>query len=264
MRYQGHRSGFHAGYSALLLTLAAAAASTTACKGERRDDQAVQTTTSDGQLASPSADAAERRGTSMVRMINALPTGSAANISVDDKSTFTGIDYKTVTPYTEVTDNVARFRLQSGRKDTTIASNNEIMMDGSRYTIVALPEKDGGVRLRVLHDELGNDSTKARLRVIHGLAGVGEIDVQFAGKEDAIFDNVNLASEAGYKDVDPLNTTLVVKADGSGKLLLKKEMRFQPGHAYTVVLTGTGQRAEAILVDDKAVSGTTAADSGRD
>jgi hypothetical protein len=251
-------TGYRAGYPALLLTLAAAAA----CKGERRDDEAVQTTTSEGQLASPSADAAEHRGTSMVRMINALATGGAASVSVDDKATFAGIDYKTVTPYTEVTENVARFRLQSGTKDTTIASNNEIMMDGSRYTIVALPEKDGGVRLRVLHDELGTDTTKARLRVIHGLAGVGEIDVQFQGKDDAIFDNVNLASEAGYKDVDPLNTTLIVKADGSGKQLLKKEMRFLAGHAYTVVLTGTGQRAEAILVDDKAVSATPATDSG--
>ncbi|MBY0490295.1 MAG: DUF4397 domain-containing protein [Gemmatimonadaceae bacterium] len=252
-------TAYRAGYPALLLTLAAAAA----CKGERREDRAVQTTTSEGQLASPTADAAERRGMSMVRMINALPAGSAASVSVDDKATFTGIDYKTVTPYTEVSENVARFRLQSGSKDTTIASNNEIMMDGSRYTIVALPEKGGGVRLRVLHDELGKDTTKAQLRVIHGLTGVGEIDVLFQGKDDALFDNVNLASEAGYKDVDPLNTTLIVKADGSGKQLLKKEMRFQPGHAYTVVLTGTAQRAEAIVVDDTAVKGTTRdADSG--
>lgn len=259
MRYPGHR----AGYPALLLTLAAVAASSSACTGERREDQAVQTTTSDGQLASPTAEAAERRGTSMVRMINALPTGTAASVSVDDKPTFSGIDYKTVTPYAEIAENVARFRLQGGGRDTTIASNNEIMMDGSRYTLVALPEKDGGVRLRVLHDELGGDSTRARLRVIHGLSGVNEIDVLFQGKDEAIFDNVNLASDAGYKDVDPLNTTVVIKADGSGKQLLKKEMRFEPGHAYTVIVTGTGQRAEAILVDDRAVASATSGNMGR-
>jgi hypothetical protein len=237
-------------YRTLILTIAAAAAAG-ACKGEKQEDASVQTTTADGSLASPSADAAEHRGTSMVRMINALPTGNASSVSADDKSIFTGIDYKTVTPYTEITDNVAKFRLQGAGKDTTFASNNEIMMDGSRYTLVALPEKDGGVRLRVLKDELGTDSTRARLRVIHGITGVGEIDVLFQGKDEAIFDNVNLTSEAGYKDVDPINTTIVVKADGSGKQLARKEMRFMPGHSYTVVLTGTGQRAEAILVDDK-------------
>lgn len=240
----------HTGY--LLLTLATVAA----CKGEKVDDEAVQTTTAEGRLASPSADAAEKRGTSMVRMINALPTGSAATVTADDKSMFSGIDYKTVTPYTEITDNVAKFRLQGGGRDTTIASNNEIMMDGSRYTLVALPEKDGGVRLRVLHDELAGDTTRAKLRVIHGVAGVGEIDVLFQGKEDPIFDNVNLTSEAGYKDVDPLTTTLIIKADGSGKQLLKKEMKFMAGHAYTVVVTGTGARAEAILVDDRPIEGT--------
>jgi hypothetical protein len=143
--------------------------------------------------------------------------------------------------------------LQGAGRDTTIASNNEMLMDGSRYSLIALPEKDGGVRLRVLKDELASDTTRARLRVLHGITGVSEIDVLFAGNTDAIFDNVNLSSDAGYKDVDAINTTLVVKADGSGKQLLRKEMRFLPGHSYTVVLTGTGQRVESIVIDDQAL-----------
>jgi hypothetical protein len=244
----------HTALRTVLVTLTTAAITVTAaCKGDNADDQAVQTTTADGRLASPSADAAEHRGTSMVRMINALPTGNATSVSADDKSIFSAIDYKTVTPYTEVTENIARFRLQGAGRDTTIASNNEMLMDGSRYSLIALPEKDGGVRLRVLKDELASDTTRARLRVLHGITGVSEIDVLFAGNTDAIFDNVNLSSDAGYKDVDAINTTLVVKADGSGKQLLRKEMRFLPGHSYTVVLTGTGQRVESIVIDDQAL-----------
>jgi hypothetical protein len=177
----------HTTYRALIVTLAAAVA----CKGDRVDDQTVTTTTSEGRLASPSANAAEGRGTSMVRMINALPTGTSATVTADDRAMFSNIDYKAVTPYTEIRDNITRFRLQGSGRDTTIASNNEIMMDGSRYTMVTLPGEQGSVRLRVLNDKPATDSTRARLRVVHGLSGVGDIDLLFLGRTDPIFNNVS-------------------------------------------------------------------------
>ena len=237
----------------LLLSLASGLA---ACKGDSdADKKAVETTTAEGSLASASADSAEHRGVSMVRMINALPSAKDASVSADDRAMFSGITFKTVTPYSELKDNIAKFRLQAGDRDTTIASNNEIMMDGSRYSLVALPEGNGSVRLRVLKDELATDSTKARLRVIHGVNGVGEIDVVMAGMTEPFFDNVNLTSEAGYKNIDPVKTTVTVNVNGNGKQLLKREMDFKAGHSYSIVLTGTaGQRVEAIVIDDQAIS----------
>ena len=237
----------------LLLSLGS---SLTACKGDSdTDTQAIETTTAEGSLASASTDSAEHRGVSMVRMINALPSAKDASVSADDRAMFSGIVFKTVTPYSELKDNIAKFRLQAGDRDTTIASNNEIMMDGSRYSLVALPEGNGSVRLRVLKDELATDSTKARLRVIHGVNGVGEIDVVMAGMTEPFFDNVNLTSEAGYKNIDPVKTTLTVNVDGNGKRLLKREMDFKAGHSYSIVLTGTAsQRVEAIVIDDQAIS----------
>ncbi len=242
--------------TSLLALSLAAAASAAACKGERTADTAVQTTTAEGKLASPSEATAEMRGTSLVRMINALPAGGGATVNADDRELFSSVDYRTVTPYTEIKDNFSRFRLQGTSLDTTIASNNEIMLDGSRYTMLALPEKDGGVRLRVLHDDFDTDSTKARLRVVHGLSGIGEIDVALLGRDGDLFDNVNPTSDAGFQDVDSGATSVIVKVDGSGKQLIKKEMRFERGHSYTLVLTGgstigRAQRVEAIVVDDK-------------
>jgi hypothetical protein len=247
--------------SAVLALTLCAAASAAACKGDRIDDrQGIETTTSEGRLSSPSGEVAKERGVSLVRMINALPTGGATSVTADDRALFSSVDFRTVTPYAEVTDNIARFRLQGTGRDTSIASNNEIMLDGSRYTLLALPEDDGGVRLRVLRDEFVVDSTRARLRVIHGIRGVGEIDVLLQGQQEPLFDNVNLTSEAGYEDVDARNTTLIVRADGSGRQLIRKELRMQPGHSYTVVLTGSGtQRVEAIVVDDRAIPGEDAA-----
>ncbi|WP_373059122.1 DUF4397 domain-containing protein [Gemmatimonas sp.] len=237
----------------LLLSLASGF---TACKGDSdADKNAVETTTADGSLASPSAEVAERRDVSMVRMINALPSAKDASVSADDIAMFSGIGFKTVTPYTELKGNVTKFRLQAGDRDTTIASNNEIMMDGSRYSLVALPDGDGHVRLRVLKDELATDSTKARLRVIHGVKGAGEVDVVMAGMTEPFFDNVNLTSEAGYKNIDPVKTIVSVNMNSNGKQILKREMDFKAGHSYSVVLTGTaGQRIEAIVIDDEAIS----------
>lgn len=233
------------------------------CSGERKDEQPVQTTTAGGKLVSESPEGADRKDMSLVRMINALPMTSGVEVSADDKSLFTNVDYKAVTPYIELKDNIARFRVKSGKSDTTIASNNEMMMDGSRYTVVALPEKDGGVRLRVLHDEIVPDVGKVRLRVVHGIKGAGEIDVLMLNRKDAIFDNVNFASEAGYKELDPMDGTLIIRADGTNRQLFKKEMKFVAGHSYTIVLAGTsGQRVDAIIVDDQAL-GTNKMDSSR-
>jgi hypothetical protein len=235
-----------------------------ACGGDRNDDRGVETTTSDGTLEAP---AASGRNASFVRMINALPTGGAATVTADDRPVFDGVDFKAVTPYEEVRETFTRFRLQGGGRDTTIAGNNEILIDGSRYTMVALPEGDGGVRLRVLKDDFRVDDNRARLRVIHGVAGVENIDVLLQGDNEPLFDNVGLATEAGFEDVEPRNTTMIVRADGSGRQLLRKELRLEAGHSYTVVLTGgnrqggAAQRIEAIVIDDRPMRTTDGRDS---
>lgn len=229
-------------------------ASLAACNGERKDESPVLTNTAGGSLVSESPEGADRKDMSMVRMINALPQTNGVEVTADDKALFNGVDYKSVTPYTELKDNIARFRVKAGKSDTTIASNNEMMMDGSRYTVVALPEKDGGVRLRVLHDEIVPDVGKVRLRVVHGIRAAGEIDVMMSGREDAIFDNINFASEAGYKELDPAEGTLTIRADGTNRTLLKKDMKLVAGHSYTIVLAGvSGGRVDAIVVDDQAM-----------
>lgn len=225
-----------------------------ACKGERQDEQPVQTKTAEGTLSSPSPESADRKDASMVRMINALPSMENMHVTADDSALFDDVDYKGVTGYIALKSNITRFRLKSNARDTTITSNNELMMDGSRYTVVALPEKDGSMRLRVLHDEIVPDVGKVRFRVVNGIRGAGEIDVLMQNMNDPIFDNVNFASEAGYKEMDPMDGTLVVRSDDNKRELLRKPMKFVAGHSYTIVLAGvSGGRVDAIMVDDQAV-----------
>ncbi len=232
--------------------------SASACDKDKKDDVAVKSEAAgSGSMVSEPANAAERKDLSMVRMINAMPGMNGVEVSADDISLFTNVDYQAVTPYIELKDNVARFRVRSGARDTTIASNNEMMKDGSRYTVVALHENDGGVRLRVLHDEIVPDAGKMRLRVINGISGAGEIDVIMQNVVDPVFDNVNFGSEAGYKELDPMQGMLTVRSDRTKRELLKKDMKFLAGHSYTVVLAGASSgRVDAILVDDQAMGMT--------
>lgn len=253
----------HAAFERVLaLTFAATGLAVFAgCDNGKPDDTAVQTSTANGELASSASEgAAEARGTSLVRMINALPDRRGATVNADEQPLFSSVDFKAVTPYKEVRDNFTRFRLQGTGLDTTITGNNEIMLDGSHYTLLALPEREGGVRLRVLHDEFEHDSTKARLRVVHALSDVDEIDVAVKGHDGDLFDNVNNGSEAGFADVTVGPSVVTVKVDGSGKQLVRKEMRFERGHSYTLVLTSSAtkgsarnapQRVDAIVVDDR-------------
>jgi hypothetical protein len=221
----------------------------TACAGDRDVDRVGDTL--DGRLAS--ADSAIGGRTSMVRMINVLPNMDGLTVTADDRSVFSGVNYKDVTQYQSVDETFARFRLQAGSRDTTIATNNEILMDGSYYTVIAIPEADGGVRLRVLKDELTPDEGKARLRVIHAVPNVGEIDVFIQGQTDPLLNNVNHGSEAGFRDVDPGPTTITVRTDEGNRQLVRRQMTLAAGHAYTIVLTSKGGGAvEAITVDDRA------------
>jgi len=228
---------------------ALALATTVACTTEETPGTVADTGTGEGRLAIPNAVTAK---TSLVRMVNAIPDANGLSVTSDDRSVFSGVDYKAVTQYQEIDETIARFRLLGSGRDTTIATNNEILVDGSRYTVIALPESNGGVRLRVLKDELKADSGKARLRVVHALSDAGEIDVLVSGRSEPLFDNVNNGSEAGFADVNAANTTITVRSN-DGKQLVRRQLKLEAGHAYTMVLTTSSNgKADAITIVDKA------------
>jgi hypothetical protein len=209
----------------------------------------------EGRLELPNALTAK---TSLVRMVNALPGANGLSVTSDNRSVFSGVDYKAVTQYQDIDETIVRFRLLGDGRDTTIATNNEILIDGSRYTVIALPENDGGVRLRVLKDEFETDSGKARLRVVHALQNTGEIDVMLSGRNDPLFDNVNNGSEAGFADVDAGSNTTITVRTADGKQLIRRQLKFDAGHAYTMVLTTAGDgKVEAITIVDKAPADST-------
>ena len=193
----------------------------------------------------------------MVRLVNALPANQSIDVSGDDRTIFSAVSYKKVTPYVEVKDNRVTFRLFPTAKDSAIADNSEMMTDGNRYTIVALPDDKGAATMRILRDEVVPDSGKARIRVINASPGVKDADVALQGQKDPLFSDIDYKSEAGYKDITPITATVEIRGDDpNSKPILVKNVHFEAGKAYTIVLTGWKSKpVEVITFDDSETGG---------
>ena len=221
--------------------------------GTSKSKQPVQTTTESGKSTSPSGEAADRRGTTLVRMVNALPDKPKVDVAADTRVLFSNVSYQDVTDFQELRDNVAQFTVRPAGKDTVLAENKEVLGDGARYTLVALTNAQGNIELRVLRDELVTDPATTKLRVINASAAMEDVKVTVQGQDTPLFPGIALGTEAGYKEVEPTTATLVFQPKEGAPLKIEK-MKLDPGRAYTIVLTGAaGRKAETVRFDDRLV-----------
>jgi hypothetical protein len=215
----------------------------------------------------PAADSS-RQGQAMIRVVNADASSKSVDIMADDANAFTAVDFKSVTQYQAVNDNFVTFKVHPGgvAADSVTAENREMLSDGDRYILVVVPgDKAGGKpSLKVLEEPNDRDSTKARVRVVNAARGVAEFDVYVPGQKDPFIDDVDFASEAGFKDLDPQTGALQIRANDGPRVLLDLPSRaWEAGQAYTIVVTNkspNGNRQnllEAIVIEDEA--GTTSA-----
>ena len=218
-----------------------------ACTGTRTKEPVV-TTTGDKTAVSEAGTTAAKRGKSLARVVNAIPGQGAIDITADDRTVFFEVGYKTVTPYTEIGDNVVKFKLRPGGALEATAENTETLMNGNRYTIIALPNKDGGAKLSIVKDDVVPDSGKARLRLFHAAPGLAEVDVMLEGQKDPIFEKVGFGSEAGFKDLDPTTATVVVRRDNPPLNVLRiQKVHLEAGKSYTIVIVGAAPTSLATI-----------------
>lgn len=231
------------GWPALLLALA--------CTGTKTDEPVVSTAGGKTEVSEAGTSVA-RRGKSLVRLINAMPGDRTIDLSGDDRTVFYDVGYRTVTPYTEIGDNVVQFRLRPGGIDSVWADNTETLINGNRYTIVVLPTREGGARIVVLTDEVVTDTGKARLRVVNAAAPHADLDVGIEGRTELVFDDLTYGTAAGFKNVDPAGAVIVVRQDEPPVTALKMpRLRLEAGKSYTIVIAGDKAGAlQAITVTD--------------
>jgi hypothetical protein len=223
-----------------------------ACK-DNRDTGAVSSRTAEGTSNAPASALAEDKDVSLVRVINAIPAGAPVTVLAGDSAAFSGVAYKTATPFRELPDDRLHFKL--GSADKPLAENRENLDGGDHYTVIVMPDAGGADKrnMRVLEDGLEPVAAeRARVRVINAVPGDLEIDVYVGGREDALFDGVNFKSEAGWSEIDPMAGTLEIRPDGKKNVLASvPNVKFEGGKSYTFVVAGTPAKPEIIKVEDE-------------
>ena len=231
-----------------------------ACTPESQRTEPVTTTTDKGASTAPPAKEAEKANKALVRVVNALPGSAPVDAFIGQTKEFNVVAYKTVTPYKETADVQKQFAIRPAGQDSAqpIAQNTEGISGGDHYTAIAMTKSDGQPTLRVIADRLTPPATgKASVRVINASPDAGELDIFLKGKEGELFGGVNPDAVTSYKEIDPGTTALEVRPQGkTNVLLIVPALKVEPGHLYTIILTGKAKGApklEAVKIDDHLV-----------
>src|SRR5262245_61444850 len=235
-----------------------------ACTSEADRTEPV-TTTAGGNpsTAAPAADA-KKRDKALVRVINAIPSAGALDLNDDQGKAFSNAAYKQVTPYKELHSEAQTLRLvpMGETNAPPLAQNNEILIAGKHYTVIALQTKDGKNVLRVVNDNLTPpEAGKVKVRVLHTASDVNEVGIYAQGNTKALIDGVNFETATSYTVIDPMTITLEVRPPGQQKaVIIVPNTRFEAGKIYTILITGKANGApklEATLIEDHLVAEVT-------
>lgn len=228
-----------------------------ACDGRSTKQAPITTTTPGGASAAPPAAQVEDRDNALVRVVHAVPAGASVDIYADDQRVFDSLDYKEVTAYREVPAERFSFAVRpaGAPQAPPLATNSEGLDDGRHYTVFAVPGDDSAATLRVVTDEQSLPAAgKARLRIVHAARDAGEIDLVAAGVKDPLFDGVDFQNVSNYAEIDPVAGTVSVRPEGrTAALLTLRDVRFDAGKSYTVVVVGKVKGApklDAFVIED--------------
>lgn len=234
--------------------LVAIATISAAC--DRADTSAapVTTTSPAGSSTAPSSAAAKARDHALVRVVDAVPSGTNFDLFAGDLILFDGLGFKSVSAYRALDGKRYAFSLRPAGmpKAQPLSSNTENLEDGAYYTAFAIPEDGHGPRLRIVEDDLNVPAAgKARLRVVHGGIGAGAIDLRASGSADVLFDTVDYQAVTGYKDVATMNGAIQISIKGQpAPAVTVPNAHLEAGRYYTLVILGSAPKLEALLIED--------------
>ncbi len=226
-----------------------------ACGQEPKQTKSVMTTSNKGTSTAPGASSVIQQDKALVRVVHAIPGATAVDAFAGDTKVFPGVSYKTVTPYKELADDQQAFKVRPIGEDAgqPLAENSESLSGGKPYTLIAMPgSSNGEPTLHVFNDDLVQPPPgKARVRVINAAAGAGEVDVYTKSDQQPLFSGVNFDTEAGYKEVDPMSTSLEIRPEEKGHARITIPVTFEADKTYTIVVLGQGPKLETITVEDQ-------------
>jgi hypothetical protein len=196
--------------------------------------------------------AASASASAKVRLVNAHPgkraiglkivIGSAAPPEIGDAN------YGQVTPYANVPAAGSAHISLAGlppEASATTAQTTQPLVDGARYTALALAKGPAGYELKVYRDGTPKAGT-ARLRVIHAAAELGSPNVML-GKR-TIAEDVAFKAATPYLSVSPGSYELAVVRPGSTTPIFSKQIAVSAGEASTAIIAGSGGARERLIM----------------
>jgi hypothetical protein len=88
------------------------------------------------------------------------------------------------------------------------------------------------------------DAGKAKVRVVHAIAGMSDIDAYSQGKK--VLGGIDFTDESRYVDVGPVSGDLVLKRhDNQQTVATVSNLRLYPDKAYTVLLVGSEESRQS-------------------
>lgn len=194
--------------------------------------------------------AASALASAKVRLVNARPGSHAIGLKVivggAAPPTIGEASFGQVTPYANVaagSASVALSGLQPG--DGNPGQATQQLVDGDRYTAVALAKGSKGFEVRVYHDGSARSGT-ARLRVLHAAPELGSPNVRLGQR--TIAEKVAFRDATPYLSVTPGSYALAVVRPGGTAPIFGKQIAVSAGTASTAILAGSGGARERVIL----------------
>ena len=255
-------SNFHAIAIAVLISSVLALA----CERAETRTAPVITSTPAGSSTAPSAAAASSRDEALVRVVHAIPFGSAMDVYAGDLLAFDAVGFKSVTSYRALDGKRYVFSLRPAGMTNAkpLATNTEGLEDGRYYSVFALPGQGRSVHLRVVSDRLDQPANgKSHVRIVHGGEGLDSVDILASGIAEPLLQGVKFQAVSDYRNVNPFNGAIEVQSGGKSVLMLPNA-HLEAGRFYTMVIVGSGKGSaagpalEAFIIEDQLAPPTTA------
>jgi hypothetical protein len=232
-----------------------------ACDRAETQTTPVTTTAPAGSSTAPSAAAASGRDEALVRVVHAIPFGSAMDVYAGDLVVFDGVGFKSVSSYRALDGKRYAFALRPAGMTNAkpLASNTEGLEDGHYYSVFALPGDGRNVHLRIVRDDLGEAlDGSAQLRVVNGGDGLDRVDIRASGSDKALVGDVPFQAVTQYAAVNPFSGTIEVRS-GDKTVLMLPTAHIEAGRFYTMVIVGSTKGTpplEAFIIEDRLGSAT--------
>lgn len=197
-------------------------------------------------VAGPAASA---YATAKVRLVNARANSQPVRLEVSVGSPPApaggAASFGQVTPYAAVSAGNAKLSITGGAGSGAAATVTERLIDGGRYTAVALAKGTKGFELKVYRDGAAK-AGGARLRVLHVAPELGSPNIRLGRR--TVAEDVRYREATPYLTVDPGSYTLSVVRPGGTKAIFEKRVPLSAGVATTAILAGSAGAPERLIV----------------